>query len=130
MEEIARVDATVTALRGGDLATVGRLLNASHRSSQTLFENSTPELDFLVHEDRTVGALRPVEQTEHLVPLPAGRADRAPVEVVFPVDPVPVRSRRIRQDRLDLMPERGNGFAGAAIARADGRPDAVLTESV
>lgn len=47
VEEIARVDATVTALRAGDLAAVGRLLNASHRSSQTLFENSTPELDFL-----------------------------------------------------------------------------------
>ena len=29
-------------------AAVGALLTASHRSSQTLFENSTPELDFLV----------------------------------------------------------------------------------
>jgi galactokinase len=48
VEEIARVDATVAALRRDDLAAVGRLLTASHRSSQTLFENSTPELDFLV----------------------------------------------------------------------------------
>jgi galactokinase len=48
VEEIARVGATVRALRAGDLARVGRLLTASHRSSQTLFENSTPELDFLV----------------------------------------------------------------------------------
>lgn len=48
VEEIARVDAAVLALRAGDLATVGGLLTASHRSSQTLFENSTPELDFLV----------------------------------------------------------------------------------
>lgn len=48
VEEIARVDATVTALRAGDLAAVGRLLTASHRSSQQLFENSVPELDFLV----------------------------------------------------------------------------------
>ena len=48
VEEIARVAATVGALRAGDLATVGELLTASHRSSQTLFENSTPELDFLV----------------------------------------------------------------------------------
>jgi galactokinase len=48
VEEIARVDATVVALRAGDLAAVGKLLTASHRSSQTLFENSTPELDFLV----------------------------------------------------------------------------------
>ncbi|MCX6956464.1 MAG: galactokinase [Verrucomicrobia bacterium] len=47
VEEIARVDATVVALRAGDLATVGKLLTASHRSSQTLFENSTAELDFL-----------------------------------------------------------------------------------
>ncbi len=48
VEEIARVDATVEALRRGDLTAVGRLLTASHRSSQHLFENSTPELDFLV----------------------------------------------------------------------------------
>jgi galactokinase len=48
VDEIARVDATATALRAGDLPAVGRLLTASHRSSQTLFENSTAELDFLV----------------------------------------------------------------------------------
>lgn len=48
VEEIGRVNATVAALRQGDLAAVGRLLTASHRSSQTLFENSTPELDLLV----------------------------------------------------------------------------------
>jgi galactokinase len=48
VEEIARVEATVLALQVHDLAAVGRLLTASHRSSQRLFENSTPELDFLV----------------------------------------------------------------------------------
>lgn len=48
VEEIARVDRAVAALRSGDLAALGRLLTASHRSSQTFFENSTPELDFLV----------------------------------------------------------------------------------
>ena len=48
VEEIARVEAAVSALRSGDLVTVGGLLTASHRSSQHLFENSTPELDFLV----------------------------------------------------------------------------------
>ncbi len=48
IEEIARVGAAVTALQRGDLPAVGQLLTASHRSSQTLFENSTPELDFLV----------------------------------------------------------------------------------
>ena len=42
------MDATVRALRAGDLPAVGRLLTASHRSSQHLFANSTPELDFLV----------------------------------------------------------------------------------
>ena len=53
VEEIARVDATVVALRAGDLTAVGELLTASHRSSQHLFENSTAELDFLV--DALVG---------------------------------------------------------------------------
>jgi len=48
VEEIARVDSAVATLPRGDLAAVGKLLTASHRSSQTLFENSTPELDFLV----------------------------------------------------------------------------------
>jgi galactokinase len=48
VEEIRRVDEAVKALRAGDLPAVGKLLTASHRSSQTLFENSTPELDFLV----------------------------------------------------------------------------------
>ena len=48
VEEIARVAAARTALESGDLVAVGRLLTASHRSSQWLFENSTAELDFLV----------------------------------------------------------------------------------
>jgi galactokinase len=48
IEEIARVAASVRALKKNDLPAVGRLLTASHRSSQTLFENSTAELDFLV----------------------------------------------------------------------------------
>lgn len=48
VEEIARVEATRAALARGDLPGVGRLLTASHRSSQFFFENSTPELDFLV----------------------------------------------------------------------------------
>lgn len=46
--EHARVQTTVAALEKGDLAAVGRLLTASHRSSQHLFENSTPALDRLV----------------------------------------------------------------------------------
>jgi galactokinase len=48
VEEIDRVAQVRVALAGGDLAEVGRLLTASHRSSKTQFENSTPELDFLV----------------------------------------------------------------------------------
>ncbi len=47
--EHARVHDTVEALQRGDLATVGRLLTASHRSSQQLFENSTAALDSLVN---------------------------------------------------------------------------------
>lgn len=50
IDEIARVEATVLALKSGDLTAVGRLLTASHRSSQHLFENSTPELDYLVDQ--------------------------------------------------------------------------------
>jgi len=48
IEEIERVSATVLELKRGHLTSVGQLLTASHRSSQRLFENSTPELDFLV----------------------------------------------------------------------------------
>lgn len=48
VEEHARVHDTAEALQAGDLATVGRLLTASHRSSQHYFENSTPALDLLV----------------------------------------------------------------------------------
>ena len=49
VEEHARVHDTADALQRGDLALVGRLLTASHRSSQQLFENSTPALDALVN---------------------------------------------------------------------------------
>jgi galactokinase len=48
VEEIDRVARVCADLAAGDLAGVGRLLTASHRSSQAQFENSTPELDFLV----------------------------------------------------------------------------------
>lgn len=50
VEEIARVEAAVAAVRAGDLPAVGKLLTASHRSSQHWFENSTPELDWLVDQ--------------------------------------------------------------------------------
>ncbi len=48
IEEIDRVAAVGAALKKGDLVTTGKLLTESHRSSQTQFENSTAELDFLV----------------------------------------------------------------------------------
>jgi galactokinase len=48
IEEIGRVGETMGALRTNDLKRVGQLLTASHRSSQTQFENSTEELDTLV----------------------------------------------------------------------------------
>jgi galactokinase len=48
IDEIARVELANTALRAGDLAGVGKLLTASHRSSRNYFENSTAELDLLV----------------------------------------------------------------------------------
>jgi galactokinase len=48
VEEHARVHQVVEALAARNMAAVGALLTASHRSSQHLFENSTPELDFLV----------------------------------------------------------------------------------
>lgn len=48
VEEIERVAQVRAALTKSDLVTTGRLLTESHRSSQTQFENSTAELDFLV----------------------------------------------------------------------------------
>jgi len=50
VDEIGRVHRAVAALRAGDLDALGKLLLASHRSSKTWFENSTPELDFLVEQ--------------------------------------------------------------------------------
>ena len=46
--EHRRVQTAVQRLRAGDLEAVGQLLVDSHESSRTDYENSTPELDFLV----------------------------------------------------------------------------------
>ncbi len=46
--ENARVKEMHRVLEAGDLEAAGDLLYASHASSQRFFENSTPELDFLV----------------------------------------------------------------------------------
>jgi galactokinase len=48
VEENERVWRAVEFLEKGDGAGFGRLMNASHESSQRNFENSTPELDLLV----------------------------------------------------------------------------------
>ena len=52
--ENERVRQAVDALREGDADTFGSLMNASHESSRTNFENSTPELDRLVAIARTL----------------------------------------------------------------------------
>ncbi len=49
-EENGRVRACLAQLERKDLPAVGKLLHASHESSRTLFENSVPELDFLVQQ--------------------------------------------------------------------------------
>ena len=58
--EHRRVQAAIEQLEAGDLSAVGRLLFESHESSRTDYENSTPELDFVVrrltNEDNVLGA--------------------------------------------------------------------------
>lgn len=51
--EHARVKDMMHQLRAGNLDRAGQLLFASHESSRTLFENSTPELDYLVKTLKT-----------------------------------------------------------------------------
>ncbi|MCR5183980.1 MAG: galactokinase [Opitutales bacterium] len=50
VEENARVIEMQEALKKGDLTAVGNLMYASHCSSRDLFENSCPEIDFLVEQ--------------------------------------------------------------------------------
>ncbi len=52
--ENSRVWQAVEALRTSDAEAIGALMNASHESSRTNFENSTPELDHLVEAARTL----------------------------------------------------------------------------
>lgn len=52
--ENTRVAAAVEALRAGDLSSVGRLMNESHESSRSLFDNSCDELDFLCAQARQI----------------------------------------------------------------------------
>ncbi|MGG5259803.1 galactokinase [Phycicoccus avicenniae] len=55
--EIARVSATVSALRAGDLDEVGRLFRASHASLRDDYEVSCDELDVSVEAAEGAGAL-------------------------------------------------------------------------
>jgi galactokinase len=54
VDENSRVAAAVGALERRDLSEVGRLMNESHESSRTLFENSCEELDFLCNAAREI----------------------------------------------------------------------------
>ena len=57
LSEAVRVDDAEAALREGNLAAFGKLLNASHESLRADFGCSTPELDALCKAMRAAGAL-------------------------------------------------------------------------
>jgi galactokinase len=57
LSENARVDATVTALRVGDLGEVGRLLNASHASVRDNYDASTEAVERTVRRCVDAGAV-------------------------------------------------------------------------
>jgi len=52
--ENERVNQGVKALEKGDIMTFGKLMYESHESSRVNFENSCPELDFLVETGKTL----------------------------------------------------------------------------
>jgi galactokinase len=56
VEENARVDAAVAALRAGDLEALGRLLDASHASLRDNYEVSVPEVEATVERLTAAGA--------------------------------------------------------------------------
>ena len=56
LTENARVDAMVQALRDGDLAEAGRLLDASHASLRDDYESSVPAVERTVAELKAAGA--------------------------------------------------------------------------
>ena len=57
LSENERVDAAVAALESGDLAELGALLDASHRSLRDDYEVSVPEVERAVEACRRAGAL-------------------------------------------------------------------------
>ena len=56
IEENARVDEAVAALRRGDLPMLGRLLDASHASLRDLYEVSVPEVERTIERVKAAGA--------------------------------------------------------------------------
>ena len=54
VNECDRVKAAAEIIAAGDMKAFGALLYASHESSRVNFENSTPELDYLVELSRSV----------------------------------------------------------------------------
>jgi galactokinase len=56
LAENEHVDAAVAALRDGDLAALGRLLDASHASLRDLYEVSVPEVERTVDTVKAAGA--------------------------------------------------------------------------
>jgi galactokinase len=56
LTENARVDATVAALRAGDLEAVGRALDASHASLRDDYQASVPEVERTVERLKAAGA--------------------------------------------------------------------------
>jgi len=56
LSENARVDATVAALRAGDVEAVGRQLDASHASLRDDYDSSVPEVETTVDRLKAAGA--------------------------------------------------------------------------
>ncbi len=56
IEEGARVEKALAALRAGNIAALGRLMDQSHESCRELYEISCPELDELARIARRAGA--------------------------------------------------------------------------
>jgi N-acetylgalactosamine kinase len=56
VEEGARVEKALAALRAGNIAALGRLMDRSHESCRDLYEISCPELDELTRIARQAGA--------------------------------------------------------------------------